>query len=284
MNISGIDLGRTVALVALIAVVGYVVLGGLLYIFQSQLIYAPRRDIIATPVTLGLPYQEVSFASADGIKLSGWWVPSGQARGTVLFCHGKGGNISHYLSPVEVFHNLGLNVLVFDYRGYGLSEGTPGERGTYLDTQAAWNYLVQERGLDTSRIVVCGRSLGGPMAAWLARRHRPAGLLLEATFTSIPELGQDLYPLFPIRLLARYDYNTLEFLSEVSCPLLVVHSREDGLIPFKHGRRLYEAAAEPKRLLEISGDHASGFELSERLYSEGVETFLTELGLHRGSK
>ncbi len=278
MNLSSFDLGRTLAVVVLIAMVGYVLLGGLLYIFQARLIYAPRRDIIATPTTIGLSYEEVSFATADGVKLSGWWVPSGQARWTVLFCHGKGGNISYYLDPVEAYHKLGLNVLVFDYRGYGLSEGKPGERGTYLDTEAAWNFLLQERGLDASQIVVCGRSLGGPMAAWLARQHSPAGLLLEATFTSIPELGQELYPLFPIRLLARYDYNTLDYLPRISCPLLVVHSREDRLISFEHGRRLYEAAAEPKRFLEISGGHADGFELSERLYSEEVAAFLAGLG------
>ena len=284
MSPFGFDIGRTVAMVAAIAVVGYAVLGGLLYIFQSHLIYAPRREIIATPASSGLPFEEVSFASADGTRLSGWWVPSGQAEWTVLFCHGKGGNISYYLPPVEVFNDLGLNVLVFDYRGYGMSGGTPGERGTYLDTEAAWNYLVRERGLDASRIVVCGRSLGGPMAAWLASRRQPAGLLLEATFTSIPELGQELYPLFPIRLLARYDYDTLEYVSRKSCPLLVVHSRGDRLISFEHGRRLYETAAEPKAFLEISGDHAGGFETSEELYSEGVAAFLTELGLPRASE
>ena len=180
----------------------------------------------------------------------------------MLFCHGNAGNISHLLEPIRAFHGLGLNTLVFDYRGFGASQGAPDEQGTYLDADAAWSYLVETRGIDPQKIVVYGRSLGGPIAARLARGLTPRGLVLQATFTSIPDLGQELYPLFPAGVLARYHYNTLEYLSRVICPVLVVHSREDDLIPFAHGERLYQAAPKPKDFLEIAGGHGDGFAAS----------------------
>lgn len=258
----------------LILLSGYLGLGALLYLFQSRLLYAPSPDLVATPADAGLPYRAISFASADGVRLSGWLVRAPAARGTVLFCHGNAGNISHLLDPIRVFHHLELNILVFDYRGYGQSGGEPGEQGTYLDAQAAWHYLVQEEEMAPSQLIICGRSLGGPIAAWLARQHPPAALILEATFTSIPDLGEDLYPLFPVRLLARYHYDTLGYLSGVNCPVLVVHSRQDGLIPFAHGQRLFEAAGLLGEFLEISGGHGDGFVESEAQYRAGLEHFL----------
>ena len=285
MSLSGFDIGRTLLLILLIAVGGYVGVNILLYVFQSYLVYMPRRHLVATPADLGLPYQDVTFASADGVQLSGWWVPAPRSRGAVLFCHGNGGNISHYLEPVEMFHRLGLSTLVFDYRGYGQSAGSPTEEGTYLDAEAAWFYLVREQEVSPDRIIVCGRSLGGPIAAWLAQQHTPGGLLLEATFTSIPELSTTLYPLFPTRWLARYDYNTLGHLSRVTCPVLVVHSREDNLIPFSHGQGLYQAAGEPRAFLEIAGGHNDGFSLSAEPYQAALEEFVSSrLGLPRISE
>ena len=134
---------------------------------------------------------------------------------------------------------------------------------------------MREQGSTADKIIVCGRSLGGPIAAWLARKHAPGALFLEATFTSIPELGQELYPIFPARLLARFEYNTLAYVAEVNCPVLVVHSRNDELIPFTHGRRLFETARQPKAFVEIRGGHNDGFAISEEIYHKGIEDFIS---------
>lgn len=275
MNIVGFDIGRPLLTGLLIALGTYLLLVLLLYVFQPRLVYIPYRDIVATPTEIGLAYQEVYFTTEDGVRLSGWLVPAKEARSTVLFCHGNAGNISYLLEELRLFHRLGLSTLVFDYRGYGRSEGSPSEQGTYLDAEAAWNFLVREQGSATDEIIVCGRSLGGPIAAWLARKHAPGALFLEATFTSIPELGQELYPIFPARLLARFEYNTLAYVAEVNCPVLVVHSREDELIPFTHGRRLFETARQPKAFVEIRGGHNDGFAISEEIYHKGIEDFIS---------
>ena len=275
MNIADVDLGRPL-LTGILAVLGiYLLLSLLLYILQPRLVYIPYRDLVATPTDIGLAYQDVYFTTEDGVRLSGWLVPVENARGTLLFCHGNAGNISYLLKEIERFYRLRLNTLVFDYRGYGRSEGSPSEQGTYLDAEAAWDFLVRERGLAADEIIVCGRSLGGPIAARLAREHSPGALFLEATFTSMPELGQQLYPIFPARLLARFEYNTLAYVVEVDGPVLVVHSRDDELIPFAHGRRLFEAARQSKAFVEIRGDHNDGFAISEEIYQKGVEEFIS---------
>ena len=148
-----------------------------------------------------------------------------------------------------------------------------------LDAGAAWKYLVEEKGIDPGQIIVVGRSLGGPMAAKLARDNRPAALFLEATFTTLPDVGQELYPIFPVRQLSRIEYPTLDFLADIQCPVLVAHSRDDRLIPFALGRRLYEAAPEPKAFIALRGGHVAAFRTQAKVYKGGVEEFLAqELG------
>ena len=192
--------------VCIVLVIGalYVLAGIALYAFQNRLLYVPEAAIKTTPAASGMPYEEIALVASDGVRLTGWYMPLAGARGTVLFCHGNAGNISYLLDVAAGAHKLGLGVLLFDYRGYGQSEGVPSEEGTYRDAAAAWDYLVAEAGVSPERIVVIGRSLGGPIAAWLAREKQPAALFLEETFTSIPELGRELYPIFPVGLLARY--------------------------------------------------------------------------------
>ena len=273
MNIYGLELKFFLPALALALLAAYLGLGILLYFFQHRLMYVPLSGQIDTPASLGLPYRQVSLTSTDGLRLSAWLVEAPASRGTVLYCHGNYGNISHQLDPIRVFHSLGFNILVFDYRGYGQSEGKPTEAGTYLDAESAWTYLVQEEGVDPARLVLCGRSLGGPIAARLARQHPPGALLLESTFTSLPALASRRYPFFPVHRLARYTYDTLGQLSGIHCPVLVAHSRQDGLIPFAQGQELYAAANAPKEFLEISGGHGNGFVVSEPQYRAGLERF-----------
>lgn len=258
----------------------YVGLALYLYAFQERFIYfpdLPSRQVTATPADIGLAFEAVRLGTADGETLAGWYIPAPAARGTLLYLHGNGGNIGHRLDPIAVFHRLGLNILIIDYRGYGASTGKPGEEGTYQDALAAWDYLTQEKRHPPDRIVLFGESLGGSIAAWLAARQTPAGLVLYASFTSVPELAQALYPIFPAALLARYRYDTRAALGSVRCPLLILHSTDDEIIPFSHGQALLTAAREPKRLVELRGGHNDALLLSREVYSQAVGAFLQKV-------
>lgn len=254
----------------------YLAFAGILFIFQSHYIYYPERVLSVTPHGIGLQFESVSFDTTDGVHLSGWFVPCESARGVILFCHGNAGNISHRLDSIQIFHQLGLDVFIFDYRGYGQSEGKPTEQGTYKDSEAAWHYLIEERQVKPNEVIIFGRSLGGAVASWLAQSHTPRGLILESTFTSLPDIAVGLYPYLPARLLLRFEYNTAEYLSRVDCPVLIVHSRDDEIMPFSHGRRLFDMASEPKKFLEISGTHNEGFITSGKDYEDGLHTFISQ--------
>ncbi len=254
----------------------YIIFAGFLFIFQSHYVYYPERVLLADPGSIGLDFESVHFETTDGVELSGWFIPSDSARGVILFCHGNAGNISHRLESIQIFHRLGLDVFIFDYRGYGQSEGTPTEHGTYRDAEAAWRYLIEERQVNPNEIVVFGRSLGGAVASWLAQSQTPRALILESTFTSLPDIAAKVYPYVPVRLLLRFKYNTAEYLARINCPLLIVHSRDDEIMPFSHGRQLFEMAKEPKKFLEITGTHNEGFITSGKYYEEGLNAFILE--------
>lgn len=248
-----------------------------LYFGQASLLYLPdlpSRELVATPEDAGLAYETVHLKTEDGVTLHGWYVPAAAPRGTPLFFHGNAGNISHRLDSLAIFHRLGLNVFIFDYRGYGQSGGKPDEEGTHRDAMAAWRYLTGERGIEGRGIVLFGRSLGAALAAWLATETRPGGLILESAFTSVPDLAADLYRWLPARRLTRLKYPTRDYLARVDCPVLVVHSPEDEIIPYRHGRALYAAARQPKAFLELRGDHNTGFLLSGEDYVRGLAAFL----------
>ncbi len=258
------------------AIILYIGLVTSLFIFQDRLIYFPIRHISATPADIGLTYEPVWLETADGVKLSGWYVPAKEARGVVLFFHGNAGNISHRLDSIGTFHRLGLSVFIIDYRGYGQSEGKTSEQGTYLDAEAAWRYLVEDQQIPADEIILFGRSLGGAVAAWLAQKHTPGLLILESSFTSVPDVAAKHYPFFPVRLLARFKYNTLERLPEINCPVLVVHSPDDEIIPYSHGEQLFAAAQEPKDFLNLSGGHNEGVFIMGKRYEAGLDAFITK--------
>jgi len=236
----------------------------LLIVFrQSRYVFYPDRDVGLTPDYFGMTYDEVCIQTQDGETLMGWFVPASPPAGappppTILFCHGNAGDIGDRVGSIKTFHDLGLNVFIFDYRGYGHSTGKPSEQGTYLDAQAAWNYLKGERGMPASSIVIAGRSLGGAVASWLAGQVHPGALYIESTVTSAPDMAAKMFPLFPTRLLCRFRYDTLANLRKVSSPVFVAHSRDDEMIPLKHGQRIHKRAREPKRFMELSGGHNDG--------------------------
>ena len=264
--------------IAIIAVGAYMLLAAWMYISQSRIVFQPTREVSVLPDQVALDYEPVSLETADGVKLSAWFVPANNQKGILLFCHGNGGNMSHRLESIKLFHGLGLSVLIFDYRGYGESEGSPSEAGTYTDAEAAWDYLVKARNVSPESIIIFGRSLGGAVAAHLAKANKPRALILESTFTSAGDLGAHHFPYFPVRLLSRFRYSAVEYVRQVSCPILVVHSRGDDIVPFKLGQRVYEAAGEPKTFLEIQGDHNNGFADSGSLYTDGLADFIASTG------
>jgi fermentation-respiration switch protein FrsA (DUF1100 family) len=264
-----------------IALLVYLGLAALIYFKQSSLVFLPEMDrgFRASPADIGLPFTPLSLATTDGETLDGWFVPAGTkraSRGLVIFFHGNAGNMGHRMDYLRMFHNLGLATLIIDYRGYGRSSGTPSEDGTYLDAATAWRHATEVLGFAANRIVLYGESLGGGVAAQLAVANRPGALILASTFTSVPDMGADLYPLLPIRLLANIRYDTLTRLPQIACPVLVIHSRNDDIIPFAHGRRLFEAARQPKRFLEIEGGHNEGFVFGKEHWIKQLEGFLRQ--------
>ncbi|MET0071124.1 MAG: alpha/beta hydrolase [Candidatus Thiodiazotropha sp.] len=248
-----------------------------LYLNQTNLIHLPDipgRELGATPERLGLGYENVTLVTEDRVKLDGWYIPHHAPRATLLFFHGNAGNISHRLESIALFNSLGLSVLAIDYRGYGRSEGRPSEEGIYRDAETAWRYLREERGIPGRQILLFGRSLGGAVAAYLAAKQTALGVVLESTFTSVPDMAAELYPWLPVRWLARYHYDSGERMAAIRIPVMIIHSRDDEIIPFDHGRMLYDRAAEPKRFLELSGDHNYGFMQNIDRYRDHWDDFI----------
>jgi len=259
------------------AVLVWLGLSVVLYAFQSRLIYYPHRDLVATPEVAGLSYEDVNLTTEDGVNIHGWYLPHPSARATLLFFHGNAGNISHRVESLSIFHQLRLNVLIIDYRGYGRSEGKPTEQGTYLDAEAAWDWLITDKGIPADQIVVFGRSLGGGIAAWLAARKQPGAVILESTFTSIPDMAAKLYPYLPIRWLTRFHYANLKQMHSIDSPVWLGHSPDDELIPYSQGQRLFEAARHPKKFFQMKGSHGNGFLISGEPYRESLDEFLDEV-------
>lgn len=245
----------------------------MLTFFQSKLVYHPRAELDATPAEYGLAFEDVELTTTDGVRLHGWYVPAEDACGTILLLHGNGGNVSHRTDLLRLLNAQRCNVLVIDYRGYGQSQGKPTEKGTYEDAMTAWRHLTQTRGLVPGQIVLHGRSLGGAVATWLATQVEPAGLIVESSFTSARDMGAEILPIFP-RFLIRFRYNSIDRIAHVGCPLLVIHSRDDDLVPYSMGERLYEAARDPKTFVQIEGGHNEGYLLSVDTYTDALDRFL----------
>lgn len=246
--------------------------------FQDRLVFFPTHDEAGTPADAGHDYEDVWIDSGDH-RIHGWFVEQtvrDETRGTVLFFHGNAGNITHRLETVSFWVSSGFDIFIFDYSGYGKSEGKPGEKQAYEDAEAAWTWLTTERGVPPGEILVHARSLGGGISSWLVERHRPAAWIVESTFTSIPDVATEIYPWAP-RWLVRVKMPTLERLDNIDCPTLFAHSFSDEVIPYNHGRRLFADAHEPKRFMGLTGGHSGGW-TQTRDYPYEVESFLVELG------
>lgn len=255
----------------------YLGLGLVLWLTQRRLIYLPSDRMWTTPQAEGLTGEDWRIATADGVSLHAWWLPhpdGGSDRPVLVLAHGNAGNISNNLGSAPLYHAAGCHALLFDWRGYGQSDGDPHEAGLYADIAAVWQELVDRRGIAPHKIFVHGQSLGGGPASWLAGRNAIGGLILDSTYTSLVDLGQELYPVYPAGLILSDRFPSRDHLANVSCPVLVLHSPQDRHIPFHHGESLHAAAREPKRLVRLQGDHNDVLMLSEDIYRRELAAFV----------
>ena len=259
------------SVVLLMPVIGYFGLQA----FEQKRVFLPDATMAGTPDGVGLAYQAVELNTMDGETLAAWFLPQPSTNAPVLLlAHGNNGNISTRLALLALLHRSGAALLIFDYRGYGESSGSPSEAGTYADALAAWLYLTETRRIAPQRIVIHGRSLGGPVAAWLAAQVEPAGLILESTFTDMTALGEHHYPWLPVRLIGKLRYPTLDYLAGVQAPVLVIHSPDDELVPFAHGKALHSAVQGTADLLILEGNHQSGYRCCPEHYVNGLRQFI----------
>ena len=264
-----------------IVAVAYAVVVLLMWLTQDRLVYFPQiaGSVTKTPAALKLSYENLRIATDDGETLAAWWIPAADAKGAVLVLHGNAGSIADRLDYVQPFHAMAYSVLLVDYRGYGASSGKPTEAGTYADAQAAWRWLTEQRGLQPAQIVVLGESLGGAVAAELATRAQPRALLLVAAFTSATDLGSEIYPWLPVKLISRYRYDTLAQLRRYGGSVMVAHSSDDEIVPFAHGQLLYAAVSGTKEMLEMRGGHNDAFLFGRPEWTRAVAAFLGRLAV-----
>jgi len=270
---------RMTGLGLLIPLLGALILiNAVAYLLQPGMVFFPRTALDATPEDWGLAYRDARLRTRDGVALHGWFLPHPQGRRVLLFFHGNAGNISHRGESLLIFHRLGLSVFILDYRGYGQSGGRPGERGLYLDARAAWDYLRDDLGYAPSDIVLFGRSLGGVVAAKLASEvgaeEAPGALILESSLSSAKDVARLMFPLVGELLVLRYQLAATRYVRTVACPVLVLHSPDDEIIPYRLGRKLYRAAPDPKEFVHLRGDHNMGFLLSQPGYERAIGGFL----------
>ena len=240
---------------------------------ENSYIFFPERDLLMTPKDVGLNYEDVYFTTDDEVRLHGWYIPNQSSDKVMLFFHGNGGNISHRVENLQFLHALGLNIFIFDYRGYGQSGGVASENGTYRDAEATLSYLTSAKALSLSKIVLFGRSLGGAVAIDLACKHSFPAIILESTFTSFADLLRSFAP--SVAEAIKDKFNSLKKISQVSAPLLFFHGNRDELVAYDNGKELFAAANEPKEFYPIEGaGHNDTYYFGGKPYWQKIKEFI----------
>jgi fermentation-respiration switch protein FrsA (DUF1100 family) len=246
--------------------------------FIESLVFFPDTTIEQTPVDLDLPFDDIWFTSSDSVRLHGWLIPASSANHLLLFCHGNAGNISHRLDNVRLLHNRGISVFIFDYRGYGRSQGRISEKGFYLDSEAACEVARKWAEKHSSKLVVFGRSLGGIAATHLAATKHCDGLILESTFTNMGAMAMAHYPLPFAETLLKHRLNAVGQIVQVRVPILFFHGDKDGIVPIELGRELFEAAPNPKEFVVLPGaGHNDTYFVGGPDYFKKIESFFGSL-------
>lgn len=228
-----------------------------LYLKQDEYIFFPERKITSTPLSYGVPFEECTVVTSDEVSVVCWIIPADHPKGAVVFAHGNGGNLGDRVEKYILLRSLGLTVFAFDYRGYGKSGGAPSEEGFYRDAEAV-ALEAERRGFCAGKLILYGESIGGAVAANAAAKRGAAGLVLESSFTTAADMARHHYPVFPAKLILRAEFDTLRSLRSCSCPVLVMHSPEDEIVPYRMGIELHEAAQAPKRFAKLEGGHNGG--------------------------
>ena len=262
-------------------VTGVLLLGllssGCNWFIESQ-VFFPNKTIEQTPAEIGLPFRDIRFKSSDGVRLHGWLVPASPPTRLLLFCHGNAGNISHRLDNIRLLHDIGISVLIFDYRGYGLSQGQISEKGFYLDSEAAHQVAVKWAEQHKAKLVIFGRSLGGIAAVHLGANGGCDGLILESTFTNMGAMARAHYPLPFVERWLKHRLNAAGEIGRLNAPILFVHGDTDRTVPIRLGRKLYEAASHPKEFYTIAGaGHNDTYLVGGKRYLDKIQAFLDKL-------
>lgn len=228
------------------------------------------------PSVMGLTYEDIYMDTEDGLRLNAWFIPAKDSKFTILFCHGNGGNISHRIDKIEILNKLGLNVFIFDYRGYGKSNGRPSERGLYKDALASYEYLVSKKGISKEHIIVYGESLGGAVAVNLVSKKNARALITESAFSSARDVARAVYPLFPVFLMSS-KFDSSKKIKDINIPKLIIHSKNDDIVPFDQSVKLFNSSKEPKKHVVLMGAHNSSYMDSLDLYTSSIHDFVNEL-------
>jgi len=252
----------------------------LLFIYLKYLekrgIYFPAKEINLYPSSVNLAFKDVYLTTPDKLSINAWYIPSRKAKFTLLFCHGNAGNIMDRLNKIQLLHRIGLNLFIFDYRGFGRSEGSPAERGLYLDAQAAYDYLVNTLGVRPQEIIFYGESLGSAVAIDLARQKQVGGLIIEGGFSSGKDMAAKIYPFLPGFFFSNI-FDSLGKIKDIHAPVLFIHGREDEVVPLKLAYKLYQQANAPKEFVELPGNHNSFFLDSEQRVASSISAFMRKL-------
>lgn len=245
---------------------------------ENSVIFQPSAQIVGTPEDVGLPYEDVTLTTKDGIRITGWFVPSMGATSTLLWFHGNAGNISHRLDNIRKLHDqVHAHIFIIDYRGYGRSQGFVSEEGTYEDADAALAYLQSREDVDANDIVIFGRSLGAAVGVDLATRQKTRALVIESPFTSIEAMAKTVMPWVPIGAFLHTRYNNLDKIRNLRIPLLVVHGDRDRIVPYEQGRELFEAAPEPKSFYTIAeAGHNDTYLVGGNEYFNAIANFIQQ--------
>lgn len=255
----------------------YLVLMGLMYLFQNKLLFMPSSGMVQTPESLGIEAEDFWVDTDDGVRIHGWYFPNETAEFVIVLSHGNAGNISYRLDIAQSLLKSGAAVLMYDYRGYGQSEGSPSEEGLYSDIDAMIQGLMNEKGYAENRIVMYGRSLGGAVAAQAAAQYNLGGLVLDSAFKNLRAMVRDVYPFVPAKL-AKYEFPTARYIQQQrNYPVMIMHSPDDEIVGFHHGEYLYHSLDEPKRFVELRGGHNNNFFLSKDVIEEKWMWYLEEI-------
>ncbi len=242
-------------------------------VLEMRSLYVPFRDIYGTPQTLGLSFDDLFINTPDRQRLNAWFIPHERAKYTIYYLHGNGGNLSHRLAQISLLHELNLNVFIIDYRGYGLSSGSPSEKGLYADARAAYGYLTKELKVPPERVILFGESLGSSVCVNLAQDHKVRAMILTGAFTSSADMARKLFRVFPTFFLSS-KFDALSKIGSVCEPKLFIHSENDEIVPIDLAKKLFDAAAGPKEFFVIRGGHNDALLNEREALKERIRDFI----------